>query len=153
VSYFDVVTKTGADYVGQPLPGATDLKIRFGVVGTEWLAYYFFSPSGMSSGSHNRLGVYELATGNIGFFPLSPPDDLAGMRDGTVAVLAGGDLTFYEPGGQVVSKLAYAGKIDRIASLDSGAIAFQADGDIFCETPQHELMRVTSSTTVELLIH
>jgi hypothetical protein len=152
VSFFDVVSQKGADFVGQAVPGAVDLQLQFASLAAHRLAYFFYSPSGMSPGQRSRLDVYDEKTGKVTFFPLARPGAIAGTLDGNIAVLAGGDLRVLDTSGAARWDLHMPLPIDGLTSVDSGGLGFSSGGDVYCTIGAFEVLQVTSSPAAEALL-
>lgn len=151
VSYFDVATGTGYDFFGQALPQVDDLEIQFTLLGDGRMAAYMFSPSGQPPGNRRQLEITNLGTFDEQTFALDKPDQIAGLRSGDVAVLRDGAVTIYGPDGTVRRALELAGRVDGIAAVDSGALAFSSAGDLYCARGPGDVVRLTDTPSEESL--
>jgi hypothetical protein len=147
VSFFDVVSETGADFIGQATPGATDLQILFASLTGHRLAYYFYSPTGMSPGHLERLGIYDEAGGDVSFLPLAKPQAIAGTSAGDLAVLSNGEVSVLDTKGEIQWRLHTPAPIDGLTSVNSGGVAFSSGGDLFCAHSSSEVSQLTKSPT------
>ncbi len=151
VSYFDVGLGTGYDFLGQSDLQADDLEIQFTVLGDGRLAVYFFSPANLPPGDSQVLHVIVPETTTDFSFPLARPDQIAGLKDGTIAVLREGGVTSYGADGTKKRTMDFPGRVTAIAAVPSGALAFVSEDDLYCARGPADFVRVTDTPTQELL--
>lgn len=151
VSYFDVAIGTGYDFFGQALPQADDLQIQFALLGDGRMAVYEFSATNQPPGDRRLLSLTTLDTFDEVTIPLPKPDQMAGLRDGGVAVLRDGAVTTYGPDGTSRGALLFSGRVTAIATVDSGALAFSSGGDLYCARSMTDVVRLTATPTEEAL--
>lgn len=115
------------------------------------MAVYWFSPSNQPPGHLRELHVQDLVTPTEVLFALDKPQQLAGLRDGNVAVLRDGAVKIYQPDGTLKWMPAFLGPITAIASVDAGPLAFASGGDLYCARSATDIVRLTDSSTEEML--
>jgi hypothetical protein len=151
LSYFDIGTRLGFDYFGQAQPRALDLEITFAVLADSRVAFHMYSPSGQRPGSTGRLSIYDETVSDLGGFELEKPDALAGLSDGSIAVLSRGMVKAYDVHGAMTWELQLSVPVAAMAAVDFNSLAVVANGDIFCVTPNAGIVRLTASGQANLL--
>jgi len=156
VSFLDVATGKGMDLLGQALPQVDDLQIQFTVLGDGRVAIYFYSPSNQPPGDRRQLSVIDESSLGDATFALEKPDQIAGLRDGGVAVLREGTVTTYGADGTTRDALTgpatvFPGSVTAIAAVDSGPLAFSSNGDLYCARSPGDIVRLTATPEEERL--
>jgi hypothetical protein len=131
VAYFDLDVEIGYDYVGRR-NDQPDVSIVFATLGADTLATYFHSPSGVL-GPSETLDIGRVGTLSFQSSPAPRPDQLAGLADNTVALLAAGEVTLYDALGKEKGKIA--GPVTAIYAPSSGGLAYASAGDLYCVPP------------------
>jgi len=156
VSFLDVVTGKGMDLLGQALPEVDDLQIQFTVLGDGRVAVYFYSPSNQAPGDRGQLSVIDESAPGEATFALEKPDQMAGLRDGGVAILRDGAVTTYAADGTARGAVtgpatAFPGPVTAIAAVDAGPLAFSSNGDLYCARSPGDIVRLTDTSEEEQL--
>jgi hypothetical protein len=156
VSYLDVTTGKGWDILGQALPQVDDLEIQFTLLGDGRLAVYQYSPSNQAPGDQRQLWIVDPASVDEAGFALEKPDQIAGLRDGGVAVLRGGTITTYAADGAIRGVVTgpatvFPGPVTAIATVDAGPLAFSSHGDLYCARSAGDIVRLTDTPEEEQL--
>ena len=102
-------------------------------------------------GHLRELHILDLVTPADSVFALDKPEQLAGLKDGSVAVLHEGTVTIYQPDGVVKWTLAFPDPVTAIATVDAGPLAFASGGDLYCARSPTDIVRLTDSPGDELL--
>jgi len=92
----------------------------------------------------------------VATFALEKPDQMAGLRDGGVAVLRGGSVVTYAadgaPRGAITGpSTVFPGPVTAIAPVDVGPLAFSSNGDLYCARSSGDIVRLTDTPEEEQL--